>query len=93
MKKRLWIAIALMVVEVPAAIGLHVYMTYIAYHDGVVAALISFVTPPLSEIFWFGVAWHATGWPFSLYGSWLLGVCVLAAVIEFLSRARKDMPG
>lgn len=79
-------AAATMIAAAVGAIGLHLFATYIAYHDGVVSALITFFTPPLSDIFWFGVAWHATGTPFSLYGASFIAILVAYGLANLLGK-------
>jgi hypothetical protein len=86
MRRREAVAAVLSIMAALAAVGLHGYVTYIAYHDGTLAALITFVTPPLSELFWFGAAWHAAGTPFTLYGTWFIAVAVLYAAGSWLAR-------
>jgi hypothetical protein len=79
-------AIGLTTIASLGAIAVHVYATYIAYHDGAVAALVTFVAPPLSDIFWFAVAWDATGTPFTLYGIAFIAVLVAYGLSYLLMR-------
>jgi hypothetical protein len=51
-----------------------------------VAALVTFVAPPLSDIFWFAVAWDATGTPFTLYGIAFIAVLVAYGLSYLLMR-------
>src|SRR5258708_26687743 len=50
------------------AAAIHLYTTYVAYQtSGVLAALLTFGMPPLSELYWLVSIWYATGALFNLY--------------------------
>jgi hypothetical protein len=60
----------------------HLCTTYMAYKiSGVLAAFITFVTPPISELFWFSTIWKSTGMFLNLYTLQLLacGLFILVA--------------
>jgi len=50
------------------AAAIHLYTTYVAYQTSrVLAALLTFGMPPLSELYWLVSIWYATGALFNLY--------------------------
>lgn len=63
------------------AVIFHLFTTYVAYRfDGGFAASITFLTPPLSEVYWFISTWHSTGTFFNGYTQHILAC---AAVVIF----------
>jgi hypothetical protein len=51
-----------MVAQYAVGIVLHLYTTFVAYKfSGVIAAVITFLTPPFSELYWAVTIWASTG--------------------------------
>jgi len=62
---------------------LHGYTTWLAYEiSGVVAAIVTFLTPPIAEIFWIFKIWHHYGdfWSYLAIGS-VLYIAMYAVLV------------
>jgi len=87
-----------------AAAAIHLYTTYVAYQtSGVLAALLTFGMPPLSELYWLVSIWYATGAFFNLYTLrilalrflWLIGwtLLVTGVMLENSANERNKLHG
>ncbi|HLQ24804.1 MAG TPA: hypothetical protein VK138_02875 [Acidiferrobacterales bacterium] len=69
-------------------LGLHVYTIVVAYNaSGIGAAVVTFMMPPLSEIFWFIRIWYLNGFwnGYTAAIAWLVTLLVVGGGLIFLS--------
>tara|TARA_B100000963_G_scaffold182744_1_gene158867 strand:- start:578 stop:898 length:321 start_codon:yes stop_codon:yes gene_type:complete len=53
-------------------LAIHLYTTYLAFQvSGIISAIITFVFPPISELFWIWRFWSLTGEFFNFYTQWI----------------------
>lgn len=60
------------ILKIVAGLALHVFVTYVAYNvSGTLAAILTFLLPPFSEVFWIIKIWNETGvfWSLVTIGS------------------------
>ena len=62
-------------------LALHLYTTYIAFKiSGFISAFLTFIFPPLSELYWVWRFWNGTGEFFNPYTQWVAAYLILFVV-------------
>jgi hypothetical protein len=67
-----------------SGLAIHLFTTYLAFQvSGFITALITFMFPPLSQLYWIWAFWDATGIFFNFFTQWVL-LYIVAIVLGYI---------